>query len=317
MWSAIAERREPPSRRSDDPRSTRAELRPVLLGARMEHCSKGRWSDECLWCDIFSLLAECCSRCCSFRMAICRNCRLPTGQIPICPSSASIPIGNGRSALFTTRASRRSSLHTSRTQIASRLRQRSPTSRPRRGRHLHNCNHPMPSSYRHPIQKSGNRLCNASVRSRKDPRRRPQSGWRSDPNLASLGEAPGEWRAHNVLNSISGLTCRRLGYPWKVHGNKMVSVPTATIHSKSRRSNSGSIAYHLCLPAKIVGWFRSVERRSVTGLGSSSAMSHRLWGASPRKGGARLLDRLPPTGKSRFQMIPTAIKPRSKGVGSR
>jgi len=31
------------------------------------------------------LLVECCSRYCLFRMPICSNCRLPTGQIPICP----------------------------------------------------------------------------------------------------------------------------------------------------------------------------------------------------------------------------------------
>jgi hypothetical protein len=163
-----------------------------LIGTPMEHCSKGRWSDECLSRDIFSLLAECCSRCCLFRMPVCRNCRLATGQISICPLSVSIPIRNGRSALFTIPTSRRSFLRTSRTQIASRLLQRSPTPPPRRGRHLHSCNHPMPTSYSHPIQKSGNRRCNANARLRRDPRRRPQSGWHSDPNLVSLGEASGE-----------------------------------------------------------------------------------------------------------------------------
>jgi hypothetical protein len=127
-----------------------------------------------------------------------------------CPLSASIPIGNGRSALFTIRTSRRSFLHTSQTQIASRLRQRSPTSRPRGGKHLHSCSPPMPSSYRHPIRKSGDRRCNASARLRRDPRRRPQSCWRSDPNLVSLGEASGEQRVYNVLSSISGSISRRL-----------------------------------------------------------------------------------------------------------
>ena len=88
------------------------------------------------------------------------------------------------------------------------------------------------------------------------------------------------------------------GHSWKIHGNKMVSVPTVAILSRSRRSNSGLIAYHLFLPAQIVGWLRSAEGRSVTSFGSSSAMSHRLCGpsSSPRKGGARnsrLLDRHP------------------------
>jgi hypothetical protein len=59
-------------------------------------------------------------------------------------------------------------------------------------------------------------------------------------------------------------------------GNKMVSVPTVAILSRSRRSNSGLIAYHLFLPAQIVGWLRSAERRSVTSFGSSSATALRL-----------------------------------------
>jgi hypothetical protein len=94
----------------------------------------------------------------------------------------------------------------------------------------------------------------------------------------------------------------------------MVSVPTATIPSRSRGSNSGSIAYHLSLSAKIVGWFRSVERRNVRGFGSSSAMSRRLWGSSPRKGGARnsrLLDRLRPVRVDKF----TALKRSNRLLG--
>ena len=69
----------------------------------------------------------------------------------------------------------------------------------------------------------------------------------------------------------------------------MVSVPTVAILSRSRRSNSGLIAYHLFLPAQIVGWLQSAERRSATSFGSYLAMSHRQWGPSfsPRKGGAR------------------------------
>jgi hypothetical protein len=113
--------------------------------------------------------------------------------------------------------------------------------------------------------------------------------------------------------------CRRLGYPWKVHGNKMVSVPTATIPSRSRGSNSGSIAYHLSLSAKIVGWFRSVERRNVRGFGSSSAMSRRLWGSSPRKGGARnsrLLDRLRPV-RVDINRDKIAIQGRTQPISSR
>jgi hypothetical protein len=95
--------------------------------------------------------------------------------------------------------------------------------------------------------------------------------------------------AYKVLSSISGLIGRRLGASMKVQENKMASVPTVAILSRSRRSNSGLIAYHLFLPAQIVGWLRSVERRSMTSFGSSSAMSQRLWGpsSSPRKCGAR------------------------------
>jgi hypothetical protein len=204
------------------PQIEQRRTRAALIGTPMEHCSKGQWSDECLWRDTFSLWAGCCSRCCLFRMPICRNCRLPPGQIPTYPLSASIPIGNGRSALFTIPISRRSFLRTSRTQIASRLRQRSPMPRSRRWRHLLSCKHPMPTSYGHPIPKSGNRRCNANAKLRSDPRRRPQSSWRSDPNLAFLGEASGEQRADKVLSSIKGLIGRHLGASmegsWKQDG---------------------------------------------------------------------------------------------------
>jgi hypothetical protein len=51
---------------------------------------------------------------------------------------------------------------------------------------------PSDANQQQPSKKSGNRRCNANARLRRDPRRRPQSGWRSDPNLVSLGEASGE-----------------------------------------------------------------------------------------------------------------------------
>jgi hypothetical protein len=91
---------------------------------------------------------------------------------------------------------------------------------------------------------------------------------------------------------------RRLGAFMEGSWKREDKCPYCRVLSRSRRSNSGLIAYHLFLPAQIVGWLRSAERRSVTSFGSSSAMSHWLSGpsSSPRKGGARnsrLLDRHP------------------------
>jgi len=190
-----------------------------INGCQLDLYARGvGWSDECPWRDIFCLLAEYCSRCCLFRMHICRNCQLRTGQIPICPSSAFIPIGNGRSALFTTRASRRSFLRRSRTRMpASRPRQRSPTSRPRRrcGRHLHSCNHPMPSSYNDPNQKRRNRSCNANAKLRRDAWRRRWSWWRGNRNLAFLATASGEqanWHACRASSIVVGPQLGAVGF---------------------------------------------------------------------------------------------------------
>src|SRR5258708_10625550 len=87
-----------------------------------------------------------------------RNYRLRTALIRFRTSSAFTPIGNGRSALSTTPASRPSPLRRSRAwRKAPQPRQRSRLPRRGNGRHLRNCNHLMPTSYNHPIQESENR----------------------------------------------------------------------------------------------------------------------------------------------------------------
>jgi hypothetical protein len=153
----------------------------------------GRWSGGCPSRDIFSMLVAYCSRCYLLRRHIFRNCRLHTGSIRILTASAFIPIGNGRSALFTTPASQPSPLRRSRVRSkAPRRRQQSPL--PGRGsrRHLGNCHRLMPIFCKHPIQKSDSRTSNASAKLQDDTRRRLCSWWHGNRDLAGL--AIGEQR---------------------------------------------------------------------------------------------------------------------------
>jgi hypothetical protein len=108
-------------------------------------------------------------------------------------TSAFIPIGNGRSALFTTPGYRPSPLRRARIRSkAQRPRQQSPLpSRGSRG-HLRNCHRLMQTSCNHPIQKSANRSCNANEKLRRDTHRRLCSWSRGNRDLAGL--AIGEQR---------------------------------------------------------------------------------------------------------------------------
>ena len=153
----------------------------------------GRWSGGCPSRDIFSVLVECCSRCCLLWTHIFRNCRLRTGPIRFLTTSAFTPIRNCRSALFTTPASRPSPLRRSRGRSkAPRRGQQSP--RPSRGRrrHLRSCHRLLQTSCNHPIQKGANRSCNASAKIQNDTRRRLCSWSRGNRDLAGL--AIGEQR---------------------------------------------------------------------------------------------------------------------------
>jgi hypothetical protein len=153
----------------------------------------GRWSNECLSRDIFSTLAEFCSRCCLFWIHISRKPRSRRERMAICRSSAFIPKGNGRSASFSTPTCLRSFLHGSQAmRAASHPRQRPPMSLSGRGsgRHLRRCNHPMPGNHNRPTQE-GNRDCNTRPKPQECTRCRSLS-WRSgNRNLVGSGTACG------------------------------------------------------------------------------------------------------------------------------
>jgi hypothetical protein len=153
----------------------------------------GKWSGGCLSRDIFSMLAEHCSRCCLLRMHTFRSCRLRTGLIRFLTTSAFRLSRNGRSALFTTPASRPSPLRRSRGRSKEpRRRQRSPLPSRGRRKHLRNCHRLIPIFCKHPIQKSDSRTSNASAELQDDTRRCLCSWWRGNRNLAGL--AIGEQR---------------------------------------------------------------------------------------------------------------------------
>jgi hypothetical protein len=151
----------------------------------------GRWSGGCPSRDISSMSVACCSRCCLLRMHVFRNCRLHAGPIGLLTASAFIPIGNCRSALFTTPASPPLPLHGARVRHkALHPRQQSPL--PSRGstRYLRNCQCPMPISCNYLIQKSDSRSSNASAKWRRDTHRHLCCWLRGNSVGLRIGEAP-------------------------------------------------------------------------------------------------------------------------------
>jgi hypothetical protein len=153
----------------------------------------GRWSGGCPSRDIFAMLVEYCSLCYLLRMHTFRNCPLRTGPIRFLTTSTFAPIRNGRSALFTTLASRPGPHRRSRGRSKEpRRRQRSPLPSRWSRKHLRNCHRLIPIFCKHPIQKNNSRTSNASAELQDDTRGRLCSWWRGNRDLAGL--AIGEQR---------------------------------------------------------------------------------------------------------------------------
>jgi hypothetical protein len=124
-------------------------------------------------------------------MRISRRSRYVKKQLPICPSFVFIPSGNGRSALSSIPAFRRSFLLRSRAvSRASCLRKRAAMSQSRRGnvKPSRRCSHPTRSR---PNQESRNQNRSAKAGSHADTCRRISRQRRSG-NLAGLVRVPGE-----------------------------------------------------------------------------------------------------------------------------
>jgi hypothetical protein len=167
-------------------------------------CQGGTRSDECPWRDIFTLSAACCSRCCSFWTRVFQNPRSWRKQKSICPSFVFIQIGNGRSALCTIPASRRSFRRRSQVQRASSRRpKRLQTLLPVRksGRRLRGCHLPL-TDCRHPTQKCQNQNRGIIVKWPGDACRRPDSRWHATRNLVGSAGASGESGKAGPISAI-------------------------------------------------------------------------------------------------------------------
>lgn len=163
----------------------------------------------------------------------------------ICPSSTFIPIGNGRSALFTILVSRRSFLRRRQTKrLLSRTQPRPPTSLRggESGRHSLRCERPNRTSYNHLIRKGENRSCNAKAKSQSAAPHRRWFRWRGKPSSVGFATASGERAAVASLERASCIvSCARptdFSQPYGAIRNQIAVAESTKSHTSESQKNT-------------------------------------------------------------------------------